>query len=57
MNSKVLFFLLAGVFCLSACKSEGPAEKTGKKIDKAVEKSTNDFNEKRDSALDNLKSK
>jgi hyperosmotically inducible protein len=34
----IIVFLLAFVLALAGCQQEGPAERAGKKIDKAAEK-------------------
>ncbi|MDO9242136.1 MAG: BON domain-containing protein [Methylicorpusculum sp.] len=50
-NSILVTLLLSAVIITSGCSEEGPAEKTGKKLDQAIESS----NEKIDEKVDALK--
>jgi hyperosmotically inducible periplasmic protein len=50
-NSILVTLLLSAVIITSGCKEEGPAEKTGKKLDQTIESS----NEKIDEQVDALK--
>ncbi|HKY09219.1 MAG TPA: hypothetical protein VJQ55_13290 [Candidatus Binatia bacterium] len=57
--SKLYALLVAALLCLtlSACEKEGPAEKTGKEIDKAVKDLGQSMEKAADSVQEATKSK
>lgn len=51
----ITFLLSISILCFSACEKEGPAERTGKKIDKAVEDAQDDLEQAKEDLEKNAK--
>ncbi|MCD2450392.1 BON domain-containing protein [Methylicorpusculum oleiharenae] len=56
-NSILVTLLLSAVIITSGCKEEGPAEKTGKKLDQAIENSNEIIDEKVDALKQSIDTK
>ncbi len=48
-------FVLMAVFALSGCEEQGPMEKTGEKIDQAVEETKEDLRQTKEKVEDAVK--
>ncbi|MGZ8137329.1 MAG: BON domain-containing protein [Methylococcaceae bacterium] len=53
-NSLLITFLLSAVIALTGCEQEGPAEKTGKKLDQEIEKTSERIQERAEDIKKNV---